>query len=103
MCIGRDYRQNPLASENGFDEPIFDENSEIGTSTIVHPMLARSILESPEGKLSSKSNRGFFTSSLGEKDNEFSREMFMFPLSIKNPAVSLMASRFVCFCLIIYL
>lgn len=66
-------------------------------------MLARSILESPEGKLSSKSSRGFFTSSLGEKDNEFSREMFMFPLSIKNPAVSLMASRFVLVSLVIHL
>ena len=32
-------------------------------------------------------------SPLSKADSEFAREMLMFPLSIKNPAVPLMASR----------
>ena len=90
---GRDYRQNPLAAENGSDEPIYDENSVINKNDIVHPSLARAVLESPKGKLATQESKGWFKSGLGKKESEFAREMLMFPLSIKNPAVSLMASR----------
>jgi hypothetical protein len=90
---GRDYRQNPLAAENGSDEPIYDENSIINKNDIVHPSLARAVLESPKGKLATQESKGWFKSGLGKKESEFAREMLMFPLSIKNPAVSLMASR----------
>ena len=101
-CIlGRDYRQNPLAADNGLDEPIFDEFSEISKSQIVSPSLARAVLTSPKGKISAEENKGFFKSPLGKKESEFAREMLMFPLSIKNPAVSLMASRLEIFILLL--
>lgn len=69
-------------------------NSDITNTQIVHPSLARAVLESPKGKKASQENSGWFKSSLGKKESEFAREMLMFPLSIKNPAVSLMASRY---------
>jgi hypothetical protein len=50
-------------------------------------------LTSLKGKIAAEENKGFFKSPLGKKESEFAREMLMFPLSIKNPAVSLMASR----------
>ena len=48
-----------------------------------------------DSKTASTESSGWFKSSLGRKESEFAREMLMFPLSIKNPAVSLMASRYV--------
>ena len=93
IFLGRDYRQNPLAAGNSADEPIYDIDNDLSNSQLVHPSLARAVLESPKGKKASTENSGWFKSSLGGKESEFAREMLMFPLSIKNPAVSLMASR----------
>mmetsp|Transcript_203 Transcript_203/g.253 ORF Transcript_203/g.253 Transcript_203/m.253 type:complete len:617 (+) Transcript_203:103-1953(+) len=91
--LGRDYRQDPLAAGNSIDEAFFDEGLTRVPTPIIHPSIVRSILESPEGKEATKSNKGWFKSSLGKKESDFAREMLMFPLSIKNPGVSLMASR----------
>jgi hypothetical protein len=91
--LGRDYRQDPLAAGNSIDEAFFDEDLSRAPTPIVHPSIVRSILESPEGKNATQYNKGWFRSSLGKKESEFAREMLMFPLSIKNPGVSLMASR----------
>ena len=95
ILLGRDYRQNPLAAGNSDDEPIFYNDNELSNSQLVSPSLARAVLESPKGKKASTESSGWFKSSLGRKESEFAREMLMFPLSIKNPAVSLMASRYV--------
>ena len=95
ILLGRDYRQNPLAAGNSDDEPIFYNDNELSNSQLVSPSLARAVLESPKGKKASTESSGWFKSSLGRKESEFAREMLMFPLSIKNPAVSLMASRYI--------
>lgn len=96
--FGRDYRQDPLSAGDSPDVPFFDDAAaRAKTSELVRPALARALLESPQGRDASQaspfSRRGMWGRTLTPADSEFAREMMMFPLSIKNPAVPLMAGR----------
>ena len=96
--FGRDYRQDPLSAGDSPDVPFFDEVAATSKGAdLVPPSLARALLESPRGKnatyASPFSRRGSWKRTLTPADSEFTREMLMFPLSIKNPSVPLMAGR----------
>jgi hypothetical protein len=88
--FGRDYRADPLLYSDN-DEVFFDEGIAKTATPMVNPALARAVLQSPQGQ-EAMNGKGP-GHKLKARDNEFAREMLMFPLSIKNPAVSLMASR----------
>jgi hypothetical protein len=87
--LGRDYRQDPLGF-NEKDKIIFEKSLIDSKDVSVHPNLARPILleQSKVDSFAQKYGRGNLKS-----DSEFAREMLMFPLSIKNPAVPLMSGR----------
>jgi hypothetical protein len=95
--FGRDYRQDPLSAGDSPDVPFFDEVGARARPELVQPALARALLESPLGKNATHargfSRRGSWRRTLTPADSEFAREMLMFPLSIKNPSVPLMAGR----------
>jgi len=92
--FGRDYRQYPLAAGDSPDEPFLDSDSgRARAAALVHPSVARAVLESPAGKEAAKAAVGGRGRALSARDSEFAREMLMFPLSIKNPDVPLMAGR----------
>jgi len=87
--LGRDYRQDPLGF-NEKDKIIFEKSLVDSKEVSVHPNLARPILveQANVNSFAQKYGRGNLKS-----DSEFAREMLMFPLSIKNPAVPLMSGR----------
>ena len=92
--FGRDYRQYPLAAGDSPDEPFFDaDGGRARAAALVHPSVARAVLESPAAKEAAKASAGGRGRTLTPRDSEFAREMLMFPMSIKNPAVPLMAGR----------
>ena len=52
--LGRDYRQDPLSAGESNDIPFYDERFVKAQSPIVHPSLARALLESPPGQIAIK-------------------------------------------------
>ena len=83
--LGRDYRQDVVTAFDG-DQPFYDPKLAKAKDILVKPTLARSILKE---QLSNKKVFNNFT----RTDSEFAREMLMFPLSIKNPAVPLLSAK----------
>lgn len=89
----RDYRQDPVGYRTNskgepLDKPFYDPEQAKAKDISVNPKVARAMLESAF-KTSGQNRIGKFS----KHDSEFAREMLMFPLSIKNPGVSLVSSR----------
>jgi len=91
--LGRDYRQDPLTMLRG-DRPVFLGEG-VGDAPSVSALKARAMLsrKALEGSNGAGVPLSFFEARRVQRDGEFAREMLMLPLSIKNPAVPLMAGR----------
>jgi hypothetical protein len=91
--LGRDYRQDPLTMLSG-DKPVFLGEG-VGDAPSVSALKARAMLsrKAQEGSSGAGVPLSFFEARRAQRDGEFAREMLMLPLSIKNPAVPLMAGR----------
>ena len=104
--LGRDHRQDVIGDNNRLSDK-FIYNTTLASlnninNQLIHPSIARSVLKN-HLKITQKSGLGQkigqkigqflgLRPNLSEK-SEFSREMLMFPLSIKNPDIPLMLGR----------
>ena len=94
LGLARDYRQDPLGSPKVGDQPVLSAAA-VATSLeqpTVRPAAARKRLVSllqaagAREKLLDGGSKAKLT-----RQSEFSREMLMFPLSVKNPSVAMAA------------
>lgn len=101
--LGKDHRQDPLLFESSKDNLIFNEQLaqlqlSPATNVLCNPVVARAALRQMQQKrVDTKSNIGkygpvfsflqkIFPTKL-DQQSEFSREMLMFPLSLKSPSL----------------
>eukprot|EP01041_Mallomonas_annulata_P012865 gene12865-27132_t len=88
--FGRDHRQEPLSLMEG-DALLFDETvAKYQDDLLIHPRRARPLLVA---QALSVENGQKAKAKVKKTDMEFAREMLMFPLSLKDPAVPLMGGR----------
>jgi len=87
--FGRDYRQDALTVVPGRDRVLYDEDLAAEGEVSVSALKARALLK----QKATTESHSLFESRRIDRDAEFAREMLMLPLSIKNPAVPLMAGR----------